>query len=121
MLRRMLRCGFLVVALVCASAWPGKANDRDFTVINGTGATIGSVWLSTFSDNQWHRVRSLSNLRDGDTIEVSFDGSGPCRVQLRVTMGDGSNHDFTDGFNLCNVSIITVYFTNNGSMMADYK
>jgi hypothetical protein len=121
MLGRVLRCGFLVAALVCASAWPSIANNRDFTVINGTGDTIQSVWLSTFGDNQWHRVRNLNNLPDGDTAEVSFNSSGPCRVQLRVVSADGSNHDFVDGFNLCEVSIITVYFNNGGGMMADYK
>ena len=121
MLGRILRYGFLAVALLCAAAWPGKANNRDFTVINATGSMIQSVWLSTFNDNQWHRVRNLANLSDGDSTDVSFDSSGPCRVQLRVVMRDGTNHDFTDGFNLCTVSIITVYFANDGSMIADYK
>jgi hypothetical protein len=121
MLGRILRCGFLAVALLCGIAWPGQANDRDFTVINGTGGRIQSVWLSTFGDKQWHRVSDLSNLADGDTTKVSFDSNGPCRVQMRVVTGDGENHDFNDGFNLCTVSIITVYFTNSGSLMADYK
>jgi hypothetical protein len=121
MLGRALRCGFLAIGLLCAASWPSTANDRDFTVINATGGLIQSVWLSTFGDNLWHRVGNLGNLQDGDSAEVSFDSSGPCRVQLRVVMDDNSDHDFNDGFNLCTVSIITVYFNNNGSMMADYK
>jgi hypothetical protein len=120
MLARIMPRGLLAIVLLCGLALPTQANDRNFKVINSTNDTIQSLWLSTASDSEWHRVRGLENLDDGGSADVSFDNSGPCRVQLRVVMDNGSAIEFTQGFDLCNINTIRLYFNKQGTMVADY-
>jgi len=120
MLQRILPRGLLALVLLCGLALPTQANDRNFKVINATGDTIKSLWLSTANDSNWHRVRGLENLDDGASADVTFDNSGPCHVQLRVVTADDSAVEFTQGFDLCNISTIRLHYNRQGQMVADY-
>ncbi len=107
---------WFAVVLLCAG-WLGipsrsYAYSRNFTIFNDTTGVINSVWTSAFGDKYWHRVTGLANLAPGQQSSVTFNRPGPCIIQLRVTI-DGVNHDWTNGFNLCSVSHITIYYNTS--------
>lgn len=121
----MCRLPGLVASLVVAGltfssvSW---AQSRDFTIINDTPQTIVEMWLSVHGDNTWHPTKGFKYLQPGDSVDVTFDYDGPCDVQLRVKLYDGSTPEWRDGFNLCQISSIKIWYDTNESIyQAVYK
>ncbi len=115
----MRRLSGLVVGLAIAGpmfsgvSW---AQSRDFAIVNDTPQTIVEMWLSVHGDNTWHPTKGFKYLPPGDSVDVSFDYDGPCEVQLRVKLYDGSTAEWRDGFNLCEVSSIKIWYDANASI-----
>ena len=102
--------GWLVAAfLLVGHAGSALAQNRDFTLQNNTRLGIAKMYLSSFNLNKWIRVRSAS-IDSGESQGIEFDNAGPCQMQLRIEFTNGQVSEWLDGFNLCKVSKITVYY-----------
>ena len=113
----------VMVILVAPTAFVGKAvaNDRDFTIVNGTDDVIDGLWLSTRDSDTWYAVSHFQNLEPGDSTKITFDESGKCQVQVRIHLDDGTAHEWPAGFNLCKVRKIKIYQDNQGNYQAEYE
>lgn len=122
----MTRRGIGFAVALFLAGWLGSparsyAYSRNFQIFNDTTSTIQSVWTSAYGDKYWHMVRGLNDLAPGNQSKVVFNQTGPCIVQLRVKI-NGRNYDWRNGFNLCSVSTITIYYNSaSGTYSARYQ
>jgi hypothetical protein len=101
---------------------PSFAWDRNFALANDTDRTIVGAWLSTPGDNIWHPI-SGDVLRPHGQNAITFNGkNGPCYVQLRIKFSDNTSHEWRNGFDVCAVNQITIYWDENDEAYeADYQ
>ena len=119
--RSVVLAGLVIFAAPMACLTQAAANDRDFTIINGTDDTIDGMWLSTRDSDTWYAVSHFKDLGPGDSTSITFDESGKCQVQLRIHLDDGTAHEWPAGFNLCKISKIRIYLDNQGNYQAQYE
>ncbi len=106
-----LSIAFCVASVAFSAA--SFADVRDFTVVNDAHATIVAMWLSTYNDNRWHVVRGFHSLEPGQQTDIRFDNPGPCRVQLRIELDDGSTPEWRAGFDFCTISKIRIWYDSS--------
>ncbi len=94
----------LLGAALSGSAW---ADNRDFSLINGTGYQIKHVYIDESSSDAWtDDVLGRDVLDNGDSVDISFGkGDKGCNWDMKVTYSDGETATWT-GFNLCTINSI---------------
>lgn len=107
----------MALVLVCTGflATASLADDRDFELINATGYTIKGVYLDTTSSRVWGYENEIDEpFKDGETLSVKFGrGDKGCLWDMRIVWADGSKDDVWTGFNLCEISTITLKYDRN--------
>jgi hypothetical protein len=86
------------------------ADNRDFTLVNRSGQTIRSVYVSASNHNSWEEdVLGSDVLRNGHRLNIHFSSwdsdSGRCMYDIRVITMDGSEGTKW-GVNLCHTSTV---------------
>ena len=102
----------LVIAIAALSGSPSRADDRDVTVVNGTGYSIKFLGFNTPGDNDWSENELDEDLHDGDSVDVSFDTDDEgCKWNIRVDWADAGYPGVVwKNINLCNISTITLLY-----------
>lgn len=79
-----------VAATVLFSASAG-ADDRNFTVVNGTGYDIKGLFINPPGDNDFNDNELSGTLGDGNKFDVKFSGADKgCTWNMKVTWTDNS-------------------------------
>ncbi len=108
------------VALFCTGS-VALAGKQDFSLTNATGYTISEVYVSPSSSGDWEEdVMGRDILDDGETVKITFSAKEKtCQYDIKVVWDDG-DEAFWNGFDLCTVSRVTLYW-DNGRAWADYE
>ncbi len=101
----------LAVAVTTALVRPARADKQDFTVVNSTGYTIDSVYVSPHSSESWGEDIMGSNaLIDGNGVNITFDHpTSVCNWDLMVKYSDGDKAEWGN-LNLCSISKVTLFW-----------
>ena len=117
-LKKMLAVGVLAAGLLAACS-PGDgagggdarafAGALDFTLVNFTGVTIRSVYISPHDSAGWEEdVLGRDILLNGGTVSISFSPEEQAvRWDLRVEDPDGNNAEWRN-LNLREISKVTL-------------
>jgi hypothetical protein len=120
-MRRLARA--LVPVLFAAGlmfAAESQAGTQDFTLVNQTGGTVYSLFISESANNSWEEdVLGEDTLPNGQRMNVGFSGRSACLWDMKVTDPDGNDAVWT-GINLCEVSVV-VLRCNNQECWAEYE
>ena len=86
------------------------ADNRDFTLVNRSGQTIRSVYVSASNHSSWEEdVLGSDVLRNGHRVRIHFSSwdsdAGRCMYDIRVITMDGSEGTKW-GVNLCHTSTV---------------
>ena len=102
----------LVFAIAALSPSPAQADERDVTVINGTGYSIKFLGFNNPGDNDWSENELEEVLANGDSVDVEFDTDDEgCKWNIRVDWADeGYPGVIWRNIDLCNISTITLRY-----------
>ena len=101
-----------VVAVATLSNSPSRADDRNVTVVNGTGYGIKFLGFNTAGDSEWSENELDKTLSDGDSVDVEFKTTDKgCKWNIRVDWADeGYPGVLWKNINLCSISEITLHY-----------
>jgi hypothetical protein len=103
----------LTVVVGLLSASPSRAADeRNVTVINGTGYGIKFLGFNNPGDNDWSDNEISNTFKDGDNVYVKFntDDKG-CKWNIRVDWADeGYPGVLWRNIDLCEIDTITLHY-----------
>ncbi len=120
----MKKFGLALVTAAFLSPLAAQAGDQDFTLINKTGYQIDEVYVATPSSKSWGKdIMGDGVLGNGAKKMVKFKNSTTaCDWQLAVKFSDGSEVEWEDAFDLCEVEVITLkYNKGTGVTSAETK
>lgn len=82
---------------------------QNFSILNSTGHTVLTVKVSPTSESSWGPdILGANVLRNGQTLEVSFDrNTTECNYDIQATYDDGDTTDMR-GVNLCQVGTVNL-------------
>ena len=95
---------------------PALADAGNFTLVNKTGAAIGSLQIRRVGTGAWQPLSGSPG--SGVRVAVAF-ANPDCAFDIRANMADGSNAVFT-GVNLCDVTVVTLNRGQGGELWVDY-
>ena len=103
-----LICTLLVVGIVSVAFAQAK---QDFTLVNRTGYVIDEVYVSPSKSSDWQDdVLGEGVMVNGKVVNIRFSRAAKtCKWDLKVVYDDKSTAEW-DGFDLCTVSKITIYY-----------
>ncbi len=103
-----LICALLVAGVVSVAFAQAK---QDFTLVNKTGYTIEEVYVSPSKSSDWQSdVLGDEVMNNGKVVNIHFSRAAKtCKWDLKVVYDDKSTAEW-DGFDLCSVSKITIYY-----------
>jgi hypothetical protein len=119
----------LVLGLVILTAAASFAQTFDFTLVNDTGYTIDSVYVSPAASSDWEEnVLDAKSLDDGDKVEIVFDPEyeaillsyGVDTYDLKVVYDDDSSDEWTN-LKLEDISELTLSLDDTGNGIASVK
>ena len=117
MRRFVLACAVAVCAAAAFGSTSAKAAGQnqklDFTLVNKTGFTIDSVFVSPADDDDWGEdVMGKDVLDNGESVEITFSPKEKaCKWDLKVVDSDKDEVEWTE-IDLCKASEITLKYEN---------
>ena len=112
--------GLLAAIVLLFGATAHAADDRDFTIVNGTGYAIKFVGVNAPGDEVWNENELSSTLADAASKKVKFSGADKgCTWNIKVTWADDNTSSFFRGLNLCTINTVTLKY-NKASDTASY-
>jgi hypothetical protein len=94
---------FLVVLAVLAPALVLAADPRNFWLLNNTGKTIHSIYISPHEINSWGKdVLGFSTLETSEGTFIDFDAAGysSCSMDFKLVFTDGSAQRYDKGWDV---------------------
>lgn len=111
-MRRLLTNRILGIAMAVAvigfTSPVAHADQRDFTLVNNTGATIEFVYVSPSNVTDWGEdVLGRSVLLDGEDVFIYFSRFSPdsCLYDIKVVTDEG-DEGVLNQVNLCEVDTV---------------
>jgi len=101
--------GFVALGLGHSASAQGK---QDFTLANATGYVISHVYVSPTNENSWgDDILGKDTLDDEEVVPIHFARKErSCKWDLRVTYEDDGSSVVWRGFDLCDISKITIKY-----------
>ena len=121
-MRHSLSAVVVVVGLLVATALapPAAAGTQDFTLVNGTGVEIYSLYLSETNNDSWEEdVLGDNVLPDGNRMNIRFAGRDACLWDMMVTDREGGSVIW-QAINLCQSSVVVLRCAN-GECWAEFE
>ena len=105
----------LFVGLVVAIATVGSAfaaDDRDVTVVNGTGYGIKFLGFNNPGDSDWSDNELSSVMRNGASVYVKFNNADKgCIWNIRIDWSDpGYPGVLWKDVDLCTIDVLTLHY-----------
>jgi hypothetical protein len=113
------RFAVVLAAVLALFASASFADDRNFTVINGTGYDIKGIFVNPPGDNVFSENELSGVLGDGNKFDVKFTNADKgCTWNMKVTWTDDSSSIFR-GLDFCKISNVTLKY-NKATDVASY-
>ena len=112
MVRRFTRslAGMIVIgSLLALSLQSAFADQRDFTLMNGSPITIANLYVGPVDSSDWGSdILGRDVLDSGESVDIVFDGdsAGDCAYDIMVR-GQGGEEGYLYKVDLCSVSLVT--------------
>lgn len=103
----------LVVALSALSGSPSfAADERNVTIVNGTGYGIKFLGFNNPGDNDWSDNEISSVLEDGGNVYVKFNEADQgCKWNIRISWAMAGYPDVLwRNINLCELEVLTLKY-----------
>lgn len=102
-----------VAASMTAVSARATSQDLDFVLVNKTGLTIESVFVSPAKDDEWGEdVMGKDVLANGESVKITFSPKEKeCVWDLKIVDSDKDKVEWTE-FNLCKADEITLKYEN---------
>lgn len=101
-----------LVAMTAMLALPAKAADeRNFTVVNGTGYEISFIGVNPPGDNDFGDNELGGGLADGGSVYVKFNGADKgCFWNIKVKWTGYTEEVYFEGLDLCSITTATLRY-----------
>lgn len=110
-----------ILAALLVAPLAASAANRDFKLHNDTPFDIAAVYFSMPNLDQWIHSDN-SQVASGEDGTINFNNDGPCQMQMRVAFTNGHYGEWTNGFNFCSVSEISISYDRlNHQFNATYR
>jgi hypothetical protein len=114
-MRRLIMLTMVLAGLGLGTGDSALAQARqDFVLINRTGYTIDQVFVGPSNSRSWGRdILGQDILESGQQVSITFPRNArECMWDLKVVYNDGDQTEWIgrNGFNLCQISRITLYW-----------
>ena len=102
----------LSVAIAATMSLPASAADeRNFTIVNGTGYEISFIGVNPPGDNDFGENELGSGLADGGSVFVKFNGADKgCFWNIKVKWTGYAEQVFFEGLDLCTITKATLQY-----------
>jgi hypothetical protein len=102
----------LSVAIAATMSLPASAADeRNFTIVNGTGYEISFIGVNPPGDNDFGENELGSGLADGGSVYVKFNGADKgCFWNIKVKWSGYQEQVFFEGLDLCSITSATLKY-----------
>lgn len=115
--------GLVVAIATLAGSSSFAADDRNVTVVNGTGYGIKFLGFNNPGDNDWSDNELGKVLTDGESVYVKFNNADKgCKWNIRIDWSDpGYPGVLWRNIDLCAVDVLTLKYdraTNTTSFVA---
>jgi hypothetical protein len=107
-----MRKFLLTLAAVATMSLPASAADeRNFTIVNGTGYEISFIGVNPPGDNDFGENELGSGLADGGSVYVKFNGADKgCTWNIKVKWTGYAEQVFFEGLDLCTITKATLQY-----------
>lgn len=106
----------LLAAAIAAPPAHALAGAGNFTLVNRTGANIGSLQIRRVGTTAWQPLGGTP--ATGARVAVAF-ANPDCAFDIQARLADGKSALFT-GVNLCDVTVVTLNRGAGGELWVDY-
>jgi hypothetical protein len=101
----------LTAAIVTLSLPALAADERDFTIVNGTGYELAFIGVNPPGDNDFGENELGSGLDDGGSVLVKFNGADKgCFWNIKVKWTGYAEQVFFEGLDLCSITTVTLQY-----------
>ena len=109
----------IAAAMALVISTPALADQRNFELINGTGRTVAQVFISPSNTSAWEEdVLSVNVLPDGASANIHFvDDLDECVYDIMIVHDDGDRAVW-GGINLCETSVVSAQYQDDGTPVA---
>jgi hypothetical protein len=103
---------FLTAAISVTLLSPALAADeRNFTIVNGTGYELSFIGVNPPGDNDFGENELGSGLADGGSVYVKFNGADKgCIWNIKVKWTGYAEQVFFEGLDLCRIEKVTLQY-----------
>jgi hypothetical protein len=103
---------FVVAAATLSGSSSFAADERNVTVVNGTGYAIKFLGFNNPGDNDWSDNELGSDLANGGSIYVKFDTADKgCKWNIRIDWADpGYPGVLWRDVDLCTIDVLTLRY-----------
>jgi hypothetical protein len=116
---RNLLLGFAIAAALAAPAL--AADERNFTIVNGTGYAISFIGVNPPDDNDFGENELSAELADGDSVYVKFNGADKgCAWNIKVKWTGYQEEVFFEGLDLCKITTATLKYDRESKKTTAY-
>jgi hypothetical protein len=107
-----MRKFLLSTAIAATMSLPASAADeRNFTIVNGTGYEISFIGVNPPGDNDFGENELGSGLADGGSVYVKFNGADKgCLWNIKVKWTGYAEQVFFEGLDLCKITTATLKY-----------
>jgi hypothetical protein len=102
----------LTAATIALTSLPALAADeRNFTIVNGTGYELAFIGVNPPGDNDFGENELGSGLADGGSVFVKFNGADKgCFWNIKVKWTGYAEQVFFEGLDLCSITKVTLKY-----------
>ena len=107
-MRKLLLTALTIAAMLLPAC---AADERDFTIVNGTGYELSFIGVNPPGDNDFGDNELGSGLADGGSVLVKFNGADKgCFWNIKVKWTGYAEQVFFEGLDLCSITTVTLQY-----------
>jgi hypothetical protein len=109
---KALFLGLVIAVAILSGSSSFAADERNVTVVNGTGYGIKFLGFNNPGDNDWSDNELGKVLDDGGDVYVKFNTADHgCKWNIRISWAEGGYPDVLwRNVNLCEIDVITLKY-----------
>jgi hypothetical protein len=108
-MRNLFLAALAAVSLLSSSAI--AADERNVTVVNGTGYGIKFLGFNPPGDEDWDENELSTVLRDKQSVYIKFnEADDGCRWNILITWAEENTSVRWNNVNLCQINVLTLLY-----------